>query len=339
MRRRPTNDQEPVGNDSFLDVVANIVGILIILVMVVGMRVKHAAPLSVQAAPSPAATPADDAQRIEALQAARRELAAYEQEAIRQIQRDRELAREIHSRRIQRERLSTSVTAIDYQLKEKQSKLSETQRAEMELKNELARTQAALDALEQQRALAAGMEPTPDKIETIATPISRTVFGKEEHFRVTDGRIAYIPLEQLIEATKSAAQSQVWKLNGVPEVSDTVAPLEGFALRYTIGRIPAIDGRVGTLIGFTRWEIVPIGEGQGETLSEALAPGSRFRRVLAASPRGKTTITLWTYPDSFEMYRALKTELFKLGYAAAGRPLPAGVAIAGSPGGSKTATQ
>ena len=42
--RRPidNNTTEAVGSDSFLDVVTNIVGILIILVMVVGMRTKNA---------------------------------------------------------------------------------------------------------------------------------------------------------------------------------------------------------------------------------------------------------------------------------------------------------
>ena len=50
-------------------------------------------------------------------------------------------------------------------------------------------------------------------------------------------------------------------------------------------------------------------------------------------------MTLWTYPDSFEMYRDLKTELYKLGYPTAGRPLPAGEPIAGSPSGSKSSAQ
>ena len=43
-------DTEAVGQDSFLDVVANIVGILIILVMVAGMRMANA---SVEAPPAP----------------------------------------------------------------------------------------------------------------------------------------------------------------------------------------------------------------------------------------------------------------------------------------------
>lgn len=345
MRNRAKEDYEPAGNDSFLDIVANIVGILIILVMVVGVRVKNAPPLAINETPVETESATSDpsivdlTEQRERVESARQQLASFEQDAARQIEQDRNLANQVYARRVQRERFSTSVTEIDYKLKEKRSELGVTQRAELELKGQLAKTQEKLDAMEQQRALAAGMVPTPEKIASIATPISRTVFGKEEHFRLSGGRIAHIPLERLITATKDAAQSQIWKLSGVPELSDTVSPINGFALRYTIGRIPRDDGRGGSLIGFTRWELVPIGEGHGETLDEALAPDSNFRRFLASKPRGKTTMTLWTYPDSFEMYRALKTELFKLGYPTAGRPLPEGEPIAGAPSGSKSAAQ
>ena len=42
MRRRQKPNLEGPGQDSFLDIVANLVGILIILVMVVGVRAKDA---------------------------------------------------------------------------------------------------------------------------------------------------------------------------------------------------------------------------------------------------------------------------------------------------------
>ncbi|MCG8584461.1 MAG: hypothetical protein MI757_07100, partial [Pirellulales bacterium] len=122
MPRRATQHHEPPGNDSFLDIVANIVGILIILVMVVGVRVKHAPPLSISELPT-AEEPApvvDLSAERERVENARRNLAAFEQVAAQQINENRELAVQVHSRRVQRERLSTSVTAIDYKLKEKQ---------------------------------------------------------------------------------------------------------------------------------------------------------------------------------------------------------------------------
>ena len=50
MRRTTNQDSDGFGSDSFLDVVANIVGILIILVMVAGVRVGKA---SLEAASRP----------------------------------------------------------------------------------------------------------------------------------------------------------------------------------------------------------------------------------------------------------------------------------------------
>ena len=50
----------------------------------------------------------------------------------------------------------------------------------------------------------------------------------------------------------------------------------------------------------------------GETADEALAPGSRFARVLA-NVTPETTVTLWCYPDSFETFRRVREELHRLG--------------------------
>jgi hypothetical protein len=76
----------------------------------------------------------------------------------------------------------------------------------------------------------------------------------------------------------------------------------------------------------------------GETATEALAPRSRFRQVLAdITP--ETTVTLWCYPDSFEEFRALREELHRLGIPTAGRPMPEGAPIGGSTDGSKSVVQ
>ena len=49
MRNAPANEPDAMDHDSFLDIVANIVGILIILVMVVSVRARDAPPLPVDA--------------------------------------------------------------------------------------------------------------------------------------------------------------------------------------------------------------------------------------------------------------------------------------------------
>jgi hypothetical protein len=74
-------------------------------------------------------------------------------------------------------------------------------------------------------------------------------------------------------------------------------------------------------------------------VDQAVLPASELRRVLKRFSPATATVTIWTYPDSFAEFRQLKKALFDLGYSSAGRPLPAGVLIGGSPTGSKSAAQ
>jgi hypothetical protein len=77
----------------------------------------------------------------------------------------------------------------------------------------------------------------------------------------------------------------------------------------------------------------------GESLERALQPNSLFRSRLAAYDPQRTTVTVWVYPESFESFRQLKQELFKLGFLTEGRPLPEGFPIGGSPDGSRSTAE
>ena len=77
----------------------------------------------------------------------------------------------------------------------------------------------------------------------------------------------------------------------------------------------------------------------GETADEALAPNSEFRKALKSLRRGRNTVTIWLYPESFDAFRKLRKELYAAGFAIAARPLPPGEAIGGSPEGTKSAAQ
>jgi len=98
-------------------------------------------------------------------------------------------------------------------------------------------------------------------------------------------------------------------------------------------------GRAGSYVQLTKWELIPVSGQLGETLEEAIQNDSTFRsRLSLLSPRDYT-LTLWVYNDSFEEFRALRKELYHLGYSIAGRPLPEGVPIGGSPHGTKSAAE
>ena len=83
MSRRPPPAEQQFGSDSFLDVVANVVGILIILMVLAGMRAARA-PVILKGSPSAAETnepdqaapPTDDS-----AETGRAELAALQSQA------------------------------------------------------------------------------------------------------------------------------------------------------------------------------------------------------------------------------------------------------------------
>jgi hypothetical protein len=91
--------------------------------------------------------------------------------------------------------------------------------------------------------------------------------------------------------------------------------------------------------GLLGWELVPERETRGETLESACQPASDFFRAVNSLNPQFATITLWVYPDSFELYRQLRPRLHDRGFLVAARPLPAGMAIRGSPDGSSSAGQ
>ena len=127
-----------------------------------------------------------------------------------------------------------------------------------------------------------------------------------------------------------------------PELTETVGPVGGFRLRYTLERhdvSPAEGGRGGSYARLQKWTIIPNSDDLGEPVRLALEQGSDFRQALKKILPGRTTITIWVYPDGFDAFRQIRKELYRLGYTIAARPLPPGTPISGSPEGSKSAAQ
>ena len=117
-------------------------------------------------------------------------------------------------------------------------------------------------------------------------------------------------------------------------------------MHYKIERTAeSLDGMVGLpnsggfRYGLTEWVVEPVTRLRGETLNAALTAGSEFRRQIEALDPERSVVTLWVYPDSFEMYRKLQEFAHRENFTVAARPLPMGIPIAGSPQGSRSAGQ
>jgi hypothetical protein len=338
MRRAARGDDDVPGQDSFLDVVANIVGILIILVMVVGVRAGQARRAKLTT------TSADMSHAVSEKQA----LAASFAAEVRRLDRQqRQLDQEVALRRQERQQWETLLLVSQQELESRRQRLSKTAQADFDLQLQLAAARTQLDKITQRQVALESEKSTPQTIENRPTPLSKTVLGREVHFRLSAGRVAPIPLDLLLQRFKSAAQQRMWKLADRPEMTDVVGPIGGFRLRYRLQRVdipPRIQletGQGGSIVRLVRWELIPVANDLGEPVETALAPGSKLRAALptVVGRGGPPTVTIWTYPDSFAALRSLKEQLHAAGYLVAVRPLPHGVPIGGSPQGSHSAAQ
>jgi hypothetical protein len=77
----------------------------------------------------------------------------------------------------------------------------------------------------------------------------------------------------------------------------------------------------------------------GEPFEQAMQPTSQFRARLGTFDPKRTTVTFWVYSDSFEQFRQVKTELFRLGFLTAARPQTADMPIGASPEGSRSTSE
>lgn len=338
MPRQTKGDADLPGHDSFLDIVANMVGILIILVMVVGVRVKNS--------PLPAAIAAKAAEpEKRLLDEALAEEQALRSDVLKVAEQVRDIEQETITRHANRELLARTVAAWQYKLRSHRQKSDAASRQAFDLGRAVSGAKSRLEGLDRDRWRVEAEANAPVIVQSYPTPLSETVDDDEIHFRLLGGRIAYIPLEDLVDRLKSSAKRQAHKLLSQPELTDTVGPIEGFRMRYTMVRQESPreeqlrTGRTGTYARLQRWMLVPVSGQLGEMVDEALAQRSRFRGILSGYRPDQTTITIWTYEDDFSSCRKLKKELYLLGFDTAARPLPAGTPISGSPEGSRSAAQ
>lgn len=328
-RYRPAEIND-AGQDSFLDVVTNIVGILIILVMVIGGRVQQ-----IVLAPPPAVV---DNEPLEREVRKLAETVASTESEIDELQTQaRTVATAAAYAADARLQLTTAVSAAKAMLDRRKQ---EGEAASITAAEQRARRQVLEEEIDRVRREAEALATAPaDAHEILAypTPIGRTVNGEEMHFRIAGGRIAYIPLEELFQLAKQHTQRHSGPISQLASRIETVGPEQGFTLDYVIeAKIDQARGQV--LIRSREWVVRPADEAYGETIDEALQSGSRFRRVLSGA-KPETTITLWCYPDSFAAYRQVREELHRLDIPTAGRPMPAGAPIGGSTEGSKSVVQ
>ncbi|HUG69767.1 MAG TPA: hypothetical protein VMM76_18590 [Pirellulaceae bacterium] len=338
-RRKPPTVEAP-GQDSFLDVVANLVGILIILVMVIGVRAKDA---MLEAAPVVAkeeATAQAESDVADALKVAH----AVEQDIQQLTKKINQEAFEIEYRRKERDIIQLLTASAEQALAQKRDELDAEEQRQFDAQRELIAARAELSELESSVNAAEGSIPRTSIIEHLPTPMAKTVFGKEIHFQLSGGKLTYVPWDELVDKLQDEARQKMWRLKDATQITETIGPIGGFLMKYQLKRTQqSVTTRAGTAVQqrveLDNFVLLPVDATLGEPVAEGFLEGSKLHSVLMKNNPDKTTITVWTYPDSFNEFRDLKQELFRRGYLTASRPMPEGVPIGGSPRGTRSAAQ
>ena len=286
-------DSDTPRHDSFLDIVANIVGILVILVMVVSVRVARSSHES-QLTNAPANAIKAETSRQHAAQ------------LVADIQRLRERAARVAQQALihqqGRDHLTTMVATAETELAKHRNKLDAQQRHDFDLQASIAASRGELSHLNREQ-LAIDTSVETEKIESLPTPLSTDENGKRAYIQIRGGRIVHIPFDELVGRFQASARRAASGLQS--SLADVVGPVEGFRLRYQLRRVYLQDSTrhsntvVGSRVELVQYQLLPASASLGETLDEALAANSQFRRGLRKHAPDQVRLTVWVYPDSF----------------------------------------
>ncbi len=328
-------EETVAGEDSFMDTIANLVGIMIILVVIVSARGYTTAKVLAESLVQ---------DQIEELENPKELALNLERDLESQIEQLQRYELEVAYRSAERMTMVDRVHLAEQFLEEKRKDID----AETATKIE---TDQAIDALEKQLAdlLRQTGELPPDPTQSITlqhlpTPMARTVFGKELHVMLQNNLVSVIPWDLLIDTLKDEVRRSVARNSQRDRIEDRLGPIDGFIMRYRLLTRSGIvsDGRqagMGKMVELDKFELDPTPEILRQSVADALGPSGRLRAELEAGKSQLLTITVWVYPESFGSFRTLKERLFAEGFLCAARPLPANMKIGASPKGSSSVAQ
>jgi hypothetical protein len=352
-RRRRPNREIAFSFDSFLDVVANVVGIILRLILVawVGARsYKMFVPppvLPEQAEEEVAALPESTDPLSPQLQRQRQELARVQAQLLEQLRLLEQEEEEVQG-------TQQTLTGLDKRKSQAADALAALGGAARQRGDQNQVVALSLDELRQRSQKVAEeiealrkMPAPPHQALRYHTPVSAPVQSEEWMFECRQGRVTLVDIGTLLEDALRRARSQSDNLRDRWEVSDVTAPVGPFRLRYTLERERGLAGELGGAptrsgsfrVSLSQWEVEAVTSPRGENIEAALAPRSEFRRVADHIDSRQATVTLWVYPDSFPLYRRLRDYLHEHDIIVAGRPLPDGSCIAASRHGSASRGQ
>jgi hypothetical protein len=344
-RRRPLkNESIHFSFDSFLDLVTNVVGIIIRLILVtwVGASSYHAVqPLETEpASPAEQIKPLPPAKITDEPLYSKLEIARLEIEEAKA-----RLAAQINEIEVV-EQKTTQTQAQVLILTDRGVKLASEGKTLVALHSEqdakVRQVSLSLEEIRQrtkkllQDIKALEAQPLKKKQLTYHAPLSRPVHGDQIYFECQNGRVSFIDLPSFILEIKQSEESIAQELKSTWRLERTTAPVGPYRLRYRFERersmldAGATPSSSSFRYGLSGWVVEPVTQQRGETLEKALSAKSEFRQVADVLDANLSVVTFWVYPDSFELFRHLRDYLYERGIDVAARPQLSGHPIAAS---------
>ncbi len=344
--------EEESSEDSFLDVVANVVGVLIILIMLVGAQASRS--ILVAQTPQETATPEIVAQPTnldiramrEELEQATQTAASSEHAVHNLVLQVAKISHEANAYDNQRVELAMHRSLMEEDLERRKDQLGEQQQREFDTQRQLLETKLDLDTLTKEQLSLSSVPENVTEVECIPTPLARVVDGPSIHLRLSKGLVSIVPFEQLMEEVQHNIAGTKRRLQEQGRAVETYGPLDGYRLKLTIAQRKSASSVGGPLVGQAQrmkihWEaeILPVSTEIGQNVEQSLLPGGALHKHLLAQQRQRPAVVVWLYTDSFDEFRPLKRALWEMGFSMATRPMRPGSHIKASPDGTRAAAQ
>lgn len=338
----------PMELDSFLDIVANLVGIMIILVVVVGLQMGQ----SLAEAPN---------SELEALKEGVQNLQKEESQQYTQLlkrksdyqllvedfEKEKALTADLKA---ERDRALRNLALAKSLLEEKEKELSDSQKVKLATFQKAASNEQIIKQLTYQTRQASlakqsrKAKPKKEIIKHYPTPIAKTAFGEEVNFQLKGNKVVHAPLESLIQKLRASWETHVADIKVGNSVTETIGPVGDFRLQYSVEaqkqRAQTQSGTVyRRIVRLTRFSLLPVSSDLGVPVPVALAKGSQMDRTLKRYSPKSTTVSVWVYPDSYASFLELRKDLIHRGFKVAVWPLGEGQYINGGPDGFRTSAQ
>ncbi len=175
-------------------------------------------------------------------------------------------------------------------------------------------------------------------------PVSRRTDGEEVMFRMIEGRISEVPLNELMKLAVDRVRRRISMLQRFGRLEDVVGPIGGYKMSFAIemNAFNSLEylqyGGDGSRFNTFRQMVVPDETLVAESAADAVKPGSAFRQRLEAMP-ADSSVTIVVYEDSFKEFALLREVAHGLQIRVAARPLPVGTDITISANGSASRAQ